>query len=353
MLNFALVGCGKMAHWHAQQVYQIPDVEVVAVVDPAPQRTKEIKDRYFPRAVELQTFDQLLSNPPKKLDAVIFVTPHSLHYPQATAAMEAGLHVLLEKPMVTSSHHAYDLWRTVKKTGKMLGITYQAPYTANYAYLARQRDADQLGKVQLISGWLSQSWLQNTAGTWRQDPAVAGGGQIYDSGSHLLNGIMWLMNDPVVEVACIYDKCHSPVDINGVAIARFQKGAIASIAIGGNCPDFRTEIQIQTDRMLIIVDQYGGKLEMTARDGKRILPNPEEEEPMAAAGRDAAAAAAAMSPTQSPGTPHTNFINALLGREQLVCPVRYGVLLSTLMDAMYESAATGRVVKVEPVPTDI
>jgi predicted dehydrogenase len=353
MLNFALVGCGKMSHWHAQQLQNVPDVNVIALADPNEANCKDIQQKFFRQAEIYPTFDKVLAAPSSKLDAVVFVTPHSLHYPQATAAMEAGLHVLLEKPMVTSSHHAYDLWKTVKKTGKMLGITFQAPYTANYSYLARQRAAGELGKIQLISGWLSQAWLQNTAGTWRQDPAVSGGGQMYDSGSHLLNGIMWLMNDPVVEVACIYDKCSSPVDINGVAIARFKNGAIASISIGGNCPDFRTEIQIQTNKMLIIVDQYGSKLEMTGKDGKRILPNPEEAEPMAAASRAAAAAAAAIGPSTVPGTPHSNFVNALLGREALVCPVRYGVLLSALMDAMYESAATGKIVQVAPVPEEI
>lgn len=162
-----------------------------------------------------------MTKPPEKLDALVFVTPHSLHYPQAKAALEHGLHVLLEKPMVTSSPHAYDLWKTVKKTGKMLGITFQVPYTAHYAYLAKQRDSGELGKVQIISGWIAQNWLKKTVGTWRQDPAVSGGGQMYDTGAHLCNGIMWLMNEPVVEVACVHDKCFSPVDINGVAIARF------------------------------------------------------------------------------------------------------------------------------------
>ena len=49
----------------------------------------------------------------KQLDAVVLVTPHTLHYPQAKAALERGIHVLVEKPMVTELEHAYDLWDTV------------------------------------------------------------------------------------------------------------------------------------------------------------------------------------------------------------------------------------------------
>src|SRR5439155_841306 len=109
-------------------------------------------------------------------DGVVLVTPHTLHYPQAKAALEQGLHVLVEKPMVTSSEHAYDLWKTVKRTKKLLGITFQSPYTAEFGYLAKARDAGKLGKVQLIAGWVAQDWLRFTTGTWRQQPKLAGGG---------------------------------------------------------------------------------------------------------------------------------------------------------------------------------
>jgi predicted dehydrogenase len=323
-----------MADWHAQQLAKIAGVDVVALVDPQPERTARFKKSFFHKAVEFADFDHLLAHPPKKLDAVVLVTPHVNHFPQAKAALEQGLHVLLEKPMVTHSAHAYELWETVKKTGKLLGITFQAPYTANFQHLAAERDAGNWGKVQLVSGWLSQDWLAGTRNSWRQDPEASGGGMMYDSGAHLLNSIMWLMNDSVVEVACMYDRCQSPVDINGVAVARFENGALASIAIGGNCPPFRTEIQIQTDRMLIVTDQYGGKLDLMAHRNKPIPADvPAPANPAA-------------------GTPHANFVAAIRGKEPLRVPVRYGVLLSALMDAMYQSADTGKVVKVKPVAKD-
>ena len=335
MVTFALVGCGGMGHWHAQQMQKIGDAKVVALVDPVPEQTQSYKSKYFPDAAEYTSFEKLLAKPPKRLDAVLLMTPHTTHYPQAKAALKHGLHVLVEKPMVTSSKHAYDLWRTVKKTGKKLGITFQSPYTGEFGWLAQARDAGKLGKVQMISGFLSQAWLKGTTGKWRQDPAFSGGGQMYDSGAHMLNAFMWLMNDPVVQVGCFYDRCGSPVDINGVAIVRFQNGALGSIAIGGNCPPFRNEIQIQTDKMLITTDQYGSKLEMTTVDNKRLYPAIEPD------------------PHPAGGTPHLNFVRAILGQEPLRAPVRCGVLLSALMDALYESADTGKLVDVKPVPTEL
>jgi predicted dehydrogenase len=335
MLNLAIVGCGGMANAHATNLSKLSErARVVALCDIIPSRTAAMKEKFFKEAAEFESFNKMIETPQLKLDGVILVTPHTLHYEHAKSALEHGVNVLVEKPMVTSSEHAYDLWKTVKRSGKLLGIAYQASYSNEFGYLAAQRDAGQLGKVQLVSAWMAQNWLSGTKGSWRQDPSQSGGGQMYDSGAHVLNAIMWLMNEPVVEVSCMYDKCGSPVDINGVAIARFQGGALASVCIGGNCPMFRTEIQIQTDKYLILADQYGAKLEMSAA-GRRVYPRVDEDLRPGA------------------GTPQANFINAITDGEALRAPVRYGVLLSALMDAMYESAAKQGPVKVKPVPTSI
>lgn len=335
MFNFALVGCGGMANWHAQQLQKIPQVKVVALVDPVTSQTAAFKQKYFSDAVEFDSYEKLLDQSPTKLDAVVLVTPHTLHYPQAKAALERGINVLVEKPMVTSSQHAYDLWRTVKRSGKLLAIAFQAPYSREYQCLAKMRDSGKLGQISLISGWLSQGWLTGTKGKWRQDPALSGGGQMYDSGAHLLNAIMWLVNSPIVEVGCFYDRCGSPVDINGAAVMKFANGTIGSVAIGGSGVAWDNIIHIQTDKLLIKTSSHGGWLELTGPGGRKVYPHVEESDHPAA------------------GTPHLNFVNALLGLEPLAAPVRYGVLLSALLDAMYESADTHTLVKVKPVPQEI
>jgi predicted dehydrogenase len=331
MINIALVGCGGMAHSHANQLLKIPECKVVATCDVIESRALDYKTRYFPDARTFVSFDEMIKTSDLKLDAVVLVTPHTTHYPQATAALRAGLHVCVEKPMVTSSQHAYDLWKTVNASGKKLAIALQAPYCAEYQYIRQLRDSGRLGKVQIIQGWLAQGWLKAVAGTWRQDPAQSGGGQMYDSGAHVLNGMMWLMNEPVVEVACMIDNVGCPVDINGVAIMKFASGAFGSVAIGGNSPGWEVHIKIQTDRLQVVTGPHGGFL--------NIHGDPELKYP----------------PVNTTGpsgafTVNRNFINAILGKEELVNPVRYGVLLSALMDAMYESASSGKPVKVAPVP---
>lgn len=335
MIRIAIVGCGGMANgYHVQQLQKISDFKVVALCDIVKEKTADFRKRYFNDAAEFDDFATMLKDGPE-LDAVLLVTPHTVHYGQAKAALEKGLHVMCEKPLVTSSKHAYDLWKTVKRTGKLLAITFQSAYSAEFGHLAALRDQGKLGQVQNISGFVSQNWAKGCAGTWRHDPAMSGGGYIYDTGAHLLNALMWLMNSPVVEVSCIMDNCGLPVDIRGSASLKFQNGVFGTVTMAGKTPGFRSEIQIFTDSMVVITDQYGGKLEMIDGSGKRMYPHVPEDTRAAA------------------GTSHLNFADAVLRGAPLRAPVRYGVLLSALMDAMYESAKAGTPVKVKPVPLDI
>jgi predicted dehydrogenase len=331
MIHLALVGCGGMAQsYHAPTLQQIDDCNVVALVDPAATARDRVREKFFPDAPTFASLDQLLEQPPARLDAVVLVTPHADHYPQSKAALERGLHVLVEKPMVVNFEHALDLWRTVDRTGKKLGITAQAPYSAPYQYLARERDAGRFGRVQMLHGWITQGWKAATAGKWRQIPTVSGGGMVYDTGAHLLNGILWLLDELPSDVYCAMDNCGTAVDINGVATFRFASGAMATVALGGNCPSWGAQLVVQTDRYRFEADTHGGKLEAFF-DGKSVpVELPKDARPSAF-------------------TPHRNFIDALLGRAEIACPVRYGVMLSALMDAMYESARTGTAVKLKPL----
>ena len=179
MIKLAIIGCGGEAHGHAEILRQIPDCAVIGLVSPTAAHRDEFRARYFPEAREYAEFDDLIADPPDGLDAVLILTPHALHYPQAKAAMEAGFHVLTEKPMVTSAEHAFDLWRLEQATGRRIGIAFQAPYSAPFQYLQQLREQNEWGRVQIIQGWLAQGWMQNTLLTWRQDPTLSGGGPIW------------------------------------------------------------------------------------------------------------------------------------------------------------------------------
>lgn len=334
MIKLGIVGCGGISNMHAERFVKLPDCKVTALCDTVPERLDAYKAKHFADAKTYADFDALLAKADGAIDAILLTTPHTQHYGQAKAALQRGLHVLVEKPMVTSSEHAYDLWKTVKQTGKTLAIAFQAPATAEYQYLKHLRDDIGWGEVQIVQGWLAQKWKNLASNSWRMDPALSGGGQMYDSGAHVMNGIMWLMNNPVVEVSSIVDNSGCRVDINGVVVMKFQNGALGSVAIGGNSPGWNVDLKIQTDKLQIRTGPHGGYLEITGAPEYKYPAVPSSAEPAAF-------------------TVQRNFINAILGREPVISTVRHGVLLSCLMDAIYESAEKKSPIAVMPVPADL
>ena len=129
------------------------------------------------------------------IDVVAIVTPNHLHHPVAKAFLEAGIHVICDKPMTTTVDDALDLVRTVRRTGLVFGLTHN--YTGHpMVREARARvHAGEIGPVRVVQAEYPQDWLttklEDTGqkqAAWRTDPAQSGaGGAIGDIGSHAYN----------------------------------------------------------------------------------------------------------------------------------------------------------------------
>ena len=128
------------------------------------------------------------------IDVVAIVTPNHVHHPAAKAFLEAGIHVICDKPMTTNLEDALDLVRTVKRTGLVFCLTHN--YTGfPMVREARERvQAGELGTIRVIQAEYPQDWLTTPLETtgqkqaaWRTDPAQSGGGAIGDIGSHAFN----------------------------------------------------------------------------------------------------------------------------------------------------------------------
>ena len=134
-------------------------------------------------------------NRPDRIEVVSIVTPNNMHYPMAKAFLEAGFHVICDKPMTTTLEEALDLAAIVRHTGSIFGLTHN--YTG-YPMVrqARQMIADgQLGKIRLVQVEYAQDWLATPLeqtgqkqAAWRTDPARSGaGGSLGDIGTHAYN----------------------------------------------------------------------------------------------------------------------------------------------------------------------
>jgi predicted dehydrogenase len=326
-VKVAILGCGGMAGAHARRLKPNPDVQIVGLSDVDEPRVQAFITRHL---ADYEKKPAIFTDPARmyseaKPDAVVIVTPHTLHYEHGMQALEAGCHVLMEKPMVTESGQAHKLAEFVKKTGKILTIGYNTPCTPAFRYLRDVVRKKELGKLETVTGWLAQNWKQGTTGSWRQDPALSGGGQMYDSGAHLFNSLVWTVEQPVSEVFAFIDNMGTPVDINGTVNIRFANGTLANITIVGNCPNDGAGMYLTFENGRVEVDGWGGSYIKLFRRGEGQV----KELPL----------------TGQTQSPDDNFIDAILGRaEPQTTPIN-GVIQSELMDAIYESAKTGQVAR--------
>jgi predicted dehydrogenase len=128
------------------------------------------------------------------IDVVAIVTPNHVHHPAAKAFLEAGIHVICDKPLTTNLDDALDLVQTVRRTGLVFGLTHN--YTGfPMVREARERvQAGELGQIRVVQVEYPQDWLSTRLeesgqkqAAWRTDPAQSGGGAIGDIGSHAFN----------------------------------------------------------------------------------------------------------------------------------------------------------------------
>ena len=327
-VRLAMIGCGGNSSGHARVMNENPDVKIVATCDVNTEISNSYIDRNLsdlePRPQAFDNLDLMLVETAP--DAVLISTPHTLHFEQGMKALEAGCHVLMEKPMVTDADDAYTLAAKVEETGKVLVIGYNTSSTANFYYLREQIRNQSLGKLELIIGYLSQNWKRATAGAWRQNPALSGGGQAYDSGAHLLNSLCWSVENNVAEVFAFIDNHGTQVDINSSINVHFENGVFASIVVSGNCPSDSSHMTYIFDGGRIDIDGWGGGW-IKVFEGSKQIENPPITEEMNAGG------------------PDKNFIDTIMGRAEPRTTPLNGIIQSELMDAIYESGRTGKPAK--------
>jgi len=213
-LRIGFIAAGGIApgHWH--RMHATGKAQVVALNDPKEESIKRFCER-CPGADKLPVYKDyrdMLKN--EQLDGVVVQSPHYVHFEQSTTALKKGLHVLSEKPMVCTIKHAKALMKTAKETHRILMISYQRHFEPHFRYMRDQIAKGAIGEVQYMQAIQGQEWLRAVKGTWRQKMAESCGGQLNDSGSHLIDIVMWVTGLKVSEVAAYSDFFKTEVDIN-------------------------------------------------------------------------------------------------------------------------------------------
>jgi predicted dehydrogenase len=234
-LHVAGFGLGSKGRIELEICRGLDDVRVVAGADVS----ADARDR-FEAEFEAPTYEDyadLLDRHAAELDAVVVSTPHTLHREHALACFERDLDVFLEKPLATSIGDALDIVEAAEARGRVLEVGYQRHFHPALRRLKEAVDDGEIGDVHMVSGYLEQEWIGPQQGTWRTDPSLSGGGQLYDSGAHLLDTLLWLTDADPATVASTMDRRGHEVDVDSALAATLERDGetiTASIGVTGD-----------------------------------------------------------------------------------------------------------------------
>jgi predicted dehydrogenase len=222
-VRLGVIGCGGMSRHHGRIFTQsVPEAEIVALVEPNENNLARYIADVFPGQPAPATFsDYRVMLAEAAPDAVLIVSPHSYHFQQVIDSLDAGCNVLVEKPMVISTADAQALIAHASKTDKIVSVAFPGPFSVEFKYIRDLIARGDLGDIYMITGVCAQDWLVNVGGTWRTTLALSGGGNLYDSGAHMFNAMLYLTGLSATEVFAFIENKDQEVDVVGTVEMRF------------------------------------------------------------------------------------------------------------------------------------
>lgn len=294
--RIALIGAGWWGTYaHVPALKQHPQAELVAIQSRSREKANKIAaDFNIPMACV--TLDEVLAI--EGLRGVIISTTPNAHYEQARAALERGLHVLVEKPMTITAAEAGELVALAKQKGVQCLIGCPWHYNAHAIEARRLIQSGALGDVKMAT----MLFTNTTAGLYRglpldkafgidaqkhperlpyrmpglssySDPAVAGGGHIYTQISHIAALLGFLAASDPVEVFARFDNAGGALDVYDAINVQLANGALASLmSHGAPMPGHaQCDIHIHGTQGAIHLDLHAGHLSFYGADGRRVI----------------------------------------------------------------------------------
>jgi predicted dehydrogenase len=229
--------------------------------------------------------------------------------------------------MAMNTEEALRMIEARDQTGKSLVIAFQGSLCPLVRMASDHVKNSDFGDLLSVSATVWQNWGPNTAGTWRQKPALSGGGFTFDTGAHMLNTVADLVNQDFVEVAAWMDSKDRPVETMSVAMAKLESGAFVTFhACGETSRSCSSEIKVFCEKAILTTGVWGGFLQIQKGEEKEA-----REIPL---------------PPQS--SVWNTFLKVCANEIENPSPPEIGLRMIRLYDAICLSAAEGgRIVKIE------
>lgn len=236
MYTVALIGCGRISFKHVEAYIKNSDLfRMAAACDPILERA-EAKAAEYRNAIPAAAikvygdYKRLLAD--QKPDVVTIATESGKHPQIAIDCLEAGCHVIVEKPMALSTRDADAMIAAAKRTGKKLAVCFQNRFNAPIQRLRTACDAGRFGRV--LHGMVQVRWNRNGGyyaeapwrGTWEQD-----GGTLMNQCTHGIDLLQWIMGEDAVRVQAQTRRFLRPIEAEdfGCAIVEFKSGAVGIV----------------------------------------------------------------------------------------------------------------------------
>jgi predicted dehydrogenase len=353
-LSVGIIGCGGIANGkHLPAAAKIPEAEMVAFCDLILSRAEAAKSKYGTKDAKVyRDYEELLADP--SIDVVHVLTPNNWHAPMTIAALRAGKHVMCEKPMAKTTAEARAMLEAAKAAGKLLTIGYQNRFRSDVQYLYNVCRAGELGEVYFAK---AHALRRNAVPTWGVflDAEAQGGGPLIDIGTHALDLTLWLMDnyEPKYVVGSVYRKLAENRDKalanpfgpwdpqeytvedsafgfvvmkNGAAVFLESSWALNTLEVG--------EAQTTLCGTLGGADMKNGLRINGQRFGKHFI-----ETPQLGAGSVDFYQGESMDPNQLEARV---FYDAILKGKPLVVQPEEALLVTEILEAIYESGRTGQ-----------
>jgi UDP-N-acetyl-2-amino-2-deoxyglucuronate dehydrogenase len=279
-LKFGIIGCGRIAQRHAEHINN--KGELVAVCDSIQEKADEFATKYQTKAY--YAVDDLLSNE-KKIDVVAICSPNGLHVAHTIKALNAGMHVLCEKPMAISVHDCGEMIQAAEKANKRLFAIKQNRFNPPVVAVKKIIEEGRLGKIMSVQ--LNCFWNRNPdyyKNSWKGTMKLDGG-TLFTQFSHFIDLLYWIVGDVKNVQAYMGNFAHQGIiefEDTGVVILEFYNGAIGTIhyTVNSYQKNMEGSLTLFGEKGTVkIGGQYLNELEYQSIEGYKIENLPEGNKP--------------------------------------------------------------------------
>ena len=233
-MQFGIIGTGMIGGFHAKAIEAMQGSELGGVADRVVERAKQFAEDNATKAYE--SVDAMLADP--AIDIVTIGTPSGAHYDPAMAALEAGKHVIIEKPLEITTERIDEMMATAKAKGLTIAAVLNRRFHPGMDAFKNAADSGRFGRLTSASAyvkWYRDQAYYDSAG-WRGTWALDGGGALMNQSIHTIDALLYLAG-PVKSVqantACL---AHTDIEVEDIAVAilEFESGARGVIE-GSTC----------------------------------------------------------------------------------------------------------------------